>query len=59
MYRNPDGSDRRELRLPEEVFKADSLETLRDATVIEGHPDMVNPSNWKELSRGHVSGLPR
>lgn len=59
LYRNPDGSDRRELRLPEEVFKADSLETLRDATVIEGHPDMVRSDNWKELSRGHVSGLPR
>lgn len=59
LYRNPDGSDRRELRPPEEVFKKDSLETLRDATVIEGHPDMVRSDNWKALSRGHVSGLPR
>ena len=57
-YRNPDGSERRELRPPEEVFHADSLETLRDAPVIEGHPDMVRTDNWKELSRGHVSGLP-
>ena len=28
-YRNPDGSERRELRLPEEVFNADSLASLR------------------------------
>jgi uncharacterized protein len=58
-YRNDDGSIRRELRLPEEVFKADSLDTLRDAPLIEGHPAMIDPSNWSALTRGHVSGTPR
>jgi hypothetical protein len=58
-YRNDDGTVRRELRLPEEVFRADSLETLRDAPLIEGHPAMIDPSNWAALTRGHVSGTPR
>ena len=56
MYRNPDGSIRRELRPPEEVFKADSLATLRDAPLLEGHPSMVKPDNWRDYARGHVSG---
>lgn len=38
MYRNADGSERRELRLPEEVFKADSLATLAMVPITLGHP---------------------
>jgi len=54
-YRQPDGTIRRELRLPEEVFKKDSLATLLGAPVTDLHPaSMVDPSNWREVSVGHV-----
>lgn len=54
-YRRADGSIVRELRPPEEVFHEDSLATLRGCTVTEGHPkQMVDPSNFQELSLGHV-----
>ena len=59
VYRNEDGSLRRELRTPDEVARADSLETLRDAPLIEGHPDLVKPDNYRTLQRGHVSGRPK
>lgn len=36
-YRNPDGSIRRELRLPDEVFRADSLDSLRGVPITAGH----------------------
>lgn len=58
VYRNPDGSVRREFRSDTEVSKAQSLGTLQDAPVIEGHPDLVRPDNYRDLQRGHVSGLP-
>lgn len=53
-YTQPDGTIRRELRLPAEVFAKDSLDSLRDAPVVEGHPAMVNPTNWGDLAVGHV-----
>lgn len=55
-YRQRDGSERRELRLPEEVYAADSLASLRSAPVTDGHPaEPVNPENWKTLSIGHMA----
>ena len=59
VYRNPDGTERRELRPPEEVGRADSLASLKDAPVIEGHPDMIRTDNWAEHTKGHVSGDPK
>ncbi len=56
VYHNADGSTRRELRLPEEVFKADSIQSLRDAPVVEGHPSMIDADNWEKHAVGHVSG---
>ena len=53
-YPQPDGTVRRELRPPEEVFKQDSLDTLKDAPVIEGHPDMIDPTNYEQYNKGHV-----
>lgn len=53
-YRNTDGSSIRELRHPDDVFAPESLATLRDAPVIVGHPDMVNPDNWRSLAVGNV-----
>jgi hypothetical protein len=54
-YRRADGSVRRELVTPEVLFSADSLASLDDAPVLEGHPAMVTPENWGKYTRGHVS----
>jgi HK97 family phage prohead protease len=58
-YRMPDGSIRRELRLPAEVFAADSIETLEGAPVVPKvfHRAMVTPETWKQASLGHASGM--
>jgi hypothetical protein len=53
-YRQPDGSVRRELRPPEEVFKADSLGSLRGAPITDRHPGVVSSRNYRALARGHV-----
>lgn len=54
-YRNADGSVRREFRPPDEVFKAESLDTLRGAPVTDLHPsEMVRTDNHAVLARGHV-----
>ena len=44
-YRNPDGSTRYELRLPEEVFKQDSLDSLRGVPVTNGHVGKAGKGN--------------
>ncbi|WP_158782492.1 DUF2213 domain-containing protein [Pantoea sp. BAV 3049] len=51
-YRNPDGSVRRELRPPEEVFKADSLATFKGKPITLGHPGAVNAKNAKRHQVG-------
>lgn len=54
-YRNPDGSERRELRLPEEVFNADSLASLRLKPLTLLHPEEdVTPENIEALQVGSV-----
>lgn len=53
-YRQPDGSIRRELRPPEEVFAADSLASLRGAPITDRHPGVVTARNYRALARGHV-----
>lgn len=54
-YRNPDGSERRELRLPEEVFAEESLATLRMKPLTLLHPDeAVTTENIAELQVGTV-----
>lgn len=56
VYLNPDGTERRELRPPDEVFKVDSLRTMHGAPVTDLHPkDAVTPENWRTLSVGHVA----
>ena len=60
LYRNPDGSERREYRPPGEVFKQDSLKTFADVVVTDDHPPvMVDASNARQFAVGHVSGDPR
>ncbi|KTJ34666.1 hypothetical protein ASU85_10760 [Klebsiella aerogenes] len=52
VYRNPDGSVRRELRPPEEVFNVDSLASFKGKPITLGHPGAVNAKN----SRKHQVG---
>lgn len=55
VYRNADGTSRRELRLPEEVFAPESLATLRGAPVTDDHPPvMLTPENARAYARGSV-----
>jgi hypothetical protein len=54
-YRMPDGSTRRELRHPDEVFEKDSLATYPHAPLTIDHPGRVTPDNWKEHTVGHVA----
>lgn len=53
-YRMPDGSSRRELRHPDEVFHPDSLATYPGATVTIDHPGRVTPQNYRSVTHGHV-----
>jgi hypothetical protein len=56
VYHRADGSEVREWRPPEEVFKADSLSTLADAPVTKLHPaEMVNADNFGRYAKGHVN----
>lgn len=53
VYRNPDGTLRRELRHPDDVFSADSMESLKQLPMTLDHPDrLVTAENAKELSVG-------
>ena len=55
-YRNVDGSLRRELRHPDEVFKKDSLDTLKMVPMTNNHPKekLVTKDTAKELSIGYT-----
>jgi uncharacterized protein len=57
-YRAQDGSVRRELRHPDDVFDSDSLDSLAHATITDDHPGRVTPDNWRAESIGHVAGRP-
>lgn len=55
VYRRADGSEFRELRHPDEVFKADSLASLAGAPLTDLHPsEFVGPENVRNLQRGFV-----
>lgn len=53
-YRTVDGGVTRELRHPDEVFHPDSLASLTDAPLTEGHPGVVTASNWQQVAKGHI-----
>lgn len=56
VYRNADGTERREYRPAVEVFAKDSLASLEGAALTVNHPeDPVTPATWKDLSVGHVA----
>lgn len=55
VYQNEDGTERREYRPADEVFKADSLATLPGVPVTKLHPtEMVRSDNFKKYAAGHV-----
>lgn len=53
-YKNADGTIRRELRHPDEVFKESSLETMKMIPITNGHPQerLVSAENSKKLAVG-------
>jgi hypothetical protein len=54
-YTRADGTTQRELRPPEEVFRADSLASLELAPVTELHKGMITPSNVSRHQVGLVA----
>jgi hypothetical protein len=55
-YKLPGGGVRRELRLPDEVFKQDSLDSYDGAPLTDDHPDcMVDSSTARAVARGTVT----
>lgn len=55
-YRNEDGSIRRELRHPDDVWNEDSLSSMELIPVTNNHPSemLVNSSNFKNLAIGYT-----
>lgn len=54
-YRNADGSLRRELRLPEEVFKRDAVDSFALAPLTNNHPgEGLNPTNTGKFQVGSI-----
>lgn len=54
-YRNADGTERRELRIPGEVFKGDSLASFALVPVTNDHPpELLTAENTKKYSVGSV-----
>lgn len=59
-YRNADGTTRRELRPPEEVFGADALAGFEGAPLTHGHPsEPVTADNVRRYEVGTVTGPAR
>ncbi len=59
-YHHPDGSVTRELRHPDDVFKADSMATLKNRPVTDGHPypGKLDAKNTKQFSVGSLVKSP-
>lgn len=49
-----DYGDHKELRLPEEVFKKEALDSFKGLAVTEGHVAWIDGTNWKTHAIGHV-----
>ena len=55
-YKNPDGSTRRELRLPEEVFKEDSVDSMKMIPIVNNHPFLeTHDESDKLITTANVS----
>lgn len=53
-YVQPDGTTRRELRHPDHVFAAESLDSLRMIPVTHKHPGDLDATKAREFARGAV-----
>lgn len=59
-YREPNGKMRRELRLPEEVFKTDAMQSFALVPVTDEHPPgFLDATNTRDYARGSVAGTLR
>lgn len=58
-YKLPNGATWKELRLPDEVFCQDSLDTLSGAPVTEDHHGLITPDNVNDHAVGYVSSTVR
>lgn len=56
LYKNPDGTIRKELRHPDDVLKNDSLNSMKMIPVTNGHPQerLVTAENAKRLAIGYT-----
>lgn len=56
LYKNADGTIRKELRHPDDVMLSDSLESMKMIPIVDGHPTerLVNSENAKRLSVGYT-----
>lgn len=56
LYRNEDGSIRRELRHPDDVWDEDSIASMELIPVTNNHPEekLVNAENFKRLAIGYT-----
>lgn len=60
VYRQPDGTERREYRPAEQVFKADSLDSFLGAPVTDDHPpELLTADNARAHAVGAVCETPR
>lgn len=58
VYRNNDGSVRRELRPPEEVFDAESMKTLAGVPVTDDHPPcLLDCNNTANFAKGFTGDM--
>ena len=59
LYKNADGSVRKELRHPDDVEEVESLETIKMIPIVDGHPSerLVSADNAKRLSVGYTGEL--
>lgn len=49
-----DYGDHKELRVPEEVFSKEALDSFKGIVVTEGHQGWVDATNWRHFAIGHV-----
>ncbi len=59
LYKNADGTVRKELRHPDDVLDPKSLESIKMIPVVNGHPSerLVNADNAKRLAIGYTGEL--
>ena len=56
LYKNADGTIRKELRHPDEIMMPESLESMKMIPIVDGHPTekLVTADNAKRLSIGYT-----